>query len=120
MSYVSFLNIINILTLLSADAKSAVLLRVPSLTKDKVHNFPLQHFPTWLCLIRGQLDLSLQRVKRSVIYICQCFFLFDIHQFILFPTKKFSPRRDSAKCQLLRLFSEFSRKCRKHYSSLYL
>ena len=38
-------DILTLVTLLSADAKSAVLLMVPSLTKVKVRNFPLLHFP---------------------------------------------------------------------------
>ena len=36
---------INILTLLSADAKSAILLRDPSLTKFEVRNLQFLHFP---------------------------------------------------------------------------
>ena len=59
-------DILTLLTLLSADAKSAVLcvlLRVPSLTKVEVHNFPLLHFPRWFCLIHGQLRMFLRRMK---------------------------------------------------------
>ena len=37
-------DILTLLTLQTADAKSAVLLRVPSLNKVKVRNFPLLHF----------------------------------------------------------------------------
>ena len=73
-------DILTLVTLLSADAKSAVLLMVPSLTKVKVRNFPLLHFPKWLCLVHGQLAMSLRRVKMPVICKCQCFCLFDIHQ----------------------------------------
>ena len=70
-----------LLTLLSADAKSStVLLRVPSLTKVEGRNFSLLHFPRWLCLVYGQLAMSLQQVKRSVICKCKCFCLFDIQQ----------------------------------------
>ena len=54
---------------ISADAKSAVLLRVPSLIKLEISNFPLLHFPIWLCLVYGQLAMSLQHVKRSLICI---------------------------------------------------
>ena len=36
--YSNIFNIINILTLLGTDAKSAILLRIPSLTKDEVSN----------------------------------------------------------------------------------
>ena len=61
--YLNIFNIINILTQLSADAKSAVLLRVPSLTKVEVRNFLLLHFPRWFCLVNGQFAMSLQRVK---------------------------------------------------------
>ena len=49
-----------LLTLLSA----TVLLRVPSLTKVEVCNFPLLHFPKWLSLVHGQLAMSLRRIKR--------------------------------------------------------
>ena len=49
-----------LLTLLSA----TVLLRVPSLTKFEVCNFPLLHFPKWLSLVHGQLAMSLRRIKR--------------------------------------------------------
>ena len=52
-------DLLALLTLLSADVKSAVLLRVPSLTKVEVQNFPLLHFPKWLRLVHGQLTMSL-------------------------------------------------------------
>ena len=73
-------DILTLLALLSADAKSDVPLRVPSLTKAEVHNFRLLHFPELLCLVHGQLTLSLRRVKRSVMHKYQCFCLFDIQQ----------------------------------------
>ena len=76
-------DILTLLTLLSVDAKSAVLcvlLRVPSLTKVEVCNFPLLHFPRRLYLTQGQLGMSLRRVKRLVIFKCQCLCLFDIQQ----------------------------------------
>ena len=73
-------DILTLLTMLSADVKSVVLLRVPSLTKVQVRNFPLLHFPKWLCLVHGQLAISLRCVKRLVICKCQCFYLFDIQQ----------------------------------------
>ena len=78
-------NIINILTLLSADAKWAILLRVLSLTKVEVHNFLLLHFSRWFCLVNGQLSMSLRGVKRSVICKFQCFcpFVFNNYQFYL-------------------------------------
>ena len=38
-------DILTLLSLLSAHAKSAVLLKVPSLTKVQVRNLPLLHFP---------------------------------------------------------------------------
>ena len=62
--YLNSFNITNILTLLSADEKSAILLRVPSLIKVEVRNFPLLHFPRWFCLVNGQLAMSLRRVKK--------------------------------------------------------
>ena len=61
--------IINILTLLRADAKSAVLLRVPSSTKVKVRNFPLLHLPRWLCLVDEQLAMSLPCEKAGPMQI---------------------------------------------------
>ena len=62
--------ILTLLTLLSANAKSTVRLRFPSLTKVEVRNFPLLHFSKWHCLILGQLAKSLGREKRSVIHKC--------------------------------------------------
>ena len=100
----------------SADAKSAVLLKVPSITKVEVGNFPLLHFPRWLCLVHGQLDMSLRRVKRSVKCKYQCFCLFDIQKrsvlssVLLSSPQKFPLRRDSAKCHLLSLYFQFSPK----------
>ena len=73
-------DILTLLTLLSADARSAVLLRVLSLTKAEVRNFPLLCFPKWLCLVHGQLAMSLRRVKGSVLCKCQCFCLSYIQQ----------------------------------------
>ena len=73
-------DILTLLTLLSVDAKSTVILRVSSLTKVPVRNFRLLHFPKWLCLIHGELAMTLRRVKKSVICKYQCFCLFDIQQ----------------------------------------
>ena len=73
-SGINIFNIIDILTLLSAAAKLAVLLRVPLLIKVEVSNFSLLHIPKWLCLVHHrQFAVSLQRVKRSVIYNFPCF-----------------------------------------------
>ena len=52
--------------------KSAVLLRVSSLTKVEVRNFPLLHYSRWVCFVDGQLAMSLRRVKRSVICKFHC------------------------------------------------
>ena len=108
-------DVLTLLTLLSADAKSAVLLQVPSLIKvEEVHNFMLLHFPRWLCLINGQPAMSLRRVKWSVIYKYQCFYLYDIQKWsvsswVLLSSPQKSPLwRESAKCQLLLLYSQFS------------
>ena len=96
-------DILTLLTLLSADAKWAVLLRVPSITKVEVRkvDFPLLHFPKWLSLFHAQLAMSLRRVKRSV--TCKCQFsvslIFNSCQFYLkyyflrhrnSPSKRFS------------------------------
>ena len=96
-------DILKLLTLLSADAKPASPLRVLSLTK--VSNFPLPHFSKWLCLVHGQLAMSLRCVKRPVICKCQYFCLFDIQHGQLYRKYYFlcqrnPPRRDSPKCQL--------------------
>ena len=106
-------DISTLLKLLSVDAKSAVLLRVPSLTKIKVRIFTLIHFSKWLCLIHGQLAMSLQREKVGHMQIP--IFLSLRHStmvsFILsatFSATEIPPWRDSAKCQLLRLYSQFS------------
>ena len=61
--YLNNFNIINTLTLLSADAKSAILLRVALLTKFEVSNFSLLHFSRWFCLVNGQLAMCLRQVK---------------------------------------------------------
>ena len=53
--------ILTLLTLLSGDVKSALILKVPSLTKAEVRNFPLLYFPRLLCLVHGQLAMSLRR-----------------------------------------------------------
>ena len=79
--------------MLSADSSSTVLLRVLSLTRVQVRNFPLLRLPKWLCLDREQLAMSLQHVKKLV--ICKCFCLFDIKQWsvlsevLLSPSQKF-------------------------------
>ena len=52
----------------------------PSLTKVEVRNFSVLHFPKWLCSVHGQVGISLRRVKRSVIFKCQCFCLLNIRQ----------------------------------------
>ena len=49
--YLNIFNIINISTLLSADAKSAILLSVPSLTRVEGLNFSLLPFSRWFCLV---------------------------------------------------------------------
>ena len=95
--------------MLIADAKLAVLLRVPSLIKVAVRNFPLLHFPRWLCLVHGQLAMSPRRVKRSFIRKCQ-FSLSSIFNNGQFYLKYYFLRHrvSSSKCQLLRLCSQFS------------
>ena len=67
-----------LLTLLSAHAESAVVLKVLSLTKVEVPNFSLLLFSILLCLIHGQVSVTLQSMKRSVICECQCFFVSSI------------------------------------------
>ena len=70
-------DILTLLTLLSADAKSAIVLIILSLTKVKIRNFSLLHVPRWICLIHGQLIMSLRCVRMLVICKCQYFCLFD-------------------------------------------
>ena len=76
--YLNIFNIIIILTWLSADAKSAILLRVPSSTKVQVCNFSLLHFPRWLCLVKFQ-----------------CFCLFDIQHWSVLSYVLLSPSQKS-------------------------
>ena len=94
-------DILTLLIQLSADAKSAGLLRVPSLTKVKVRNFPLLHFPKWLCLVHGQHAMSLRHVKRSVICKCKIFMSLRYSQWSVLSF-------NSTKCQMLGLYSQFS------------
>ena len=58
---------LTLLTLLSADEKSAVLLTVPLLTKVEVCIIPSVHFPRWLCLVYGQLATSPGHAKRPYV-----------------------------------------------------
>ena len=92
--------------MLIADAKSAVLLRVPSLIKVAVRNFPLLHFPRWLCLVHGQLAISPRRVKRSFIRKCQ-FSLSSIFNNGQFYLKYYFLRHRVYSSKLLRLCSQF-------------
>ena len=71
----SKLNILIFLTLLSADVKSAVPLRIPLL-----RNFLLPHFVKWRCFLHEQLDIFLRREKSSVISKCQYFCLLAIQK----------------------------------------
>ena len=63
--------------LFSGEIKSDVL---TLLTKVKVRNLLLLHFFRWLYLVRGQFNMYLWHVKRSVICKCWCFCLFDIQK----------------------------------------
>ena len=87
------------------------------------------HFSKWLCLVHGQFAMSLRHVKRLV--ICKCLFNMYLSlwysamvSFIIstiLSVTEIPHRRDSAKCQLVRLYSQFhSPKCYKHYRSQYL
>ena len=49
-------DISTLLTLLNADAKSAVLLRVPSLTKVELRNISLLHFPNCFQIPKQFMD----------------------------------------------------------------
>ena len=98
---------------MSADAKLAVLLRILSLIKVDVRNFSLLHFPKWLCLIHGQLAMSLRCEKIGHMQIPMFLSLrySTMVSFILsatFSATEIPPWRNSAKCQLLRLYSQFS------------
>ena len=75
LKQISYFNFINI-----AECWCEIGCTSEGLTKVQVRNFPLLHFPRWLCLVHGKLAMSLWRVKRSVICKCQCFCLFDIQQ----------------------------------------
>ena len=107
-------DILTLTTLPSARVKSAVFQRVPSLNKVQVRNFSLLRFPRLLCLIRGQFNMYLWLVKMSIICKCQSFCLFDIQNrsvFCYVPfslSQKFLARRNSAQCELLCLYFQFS------------
>ena len=107
-------DILTLTTLPSARVKSAVFQRVPSLNKVQVRNFSLLHVPRLLCLIRGQFNMYLWLVKRSIICECQLFCIFDIQNrsvFCYVPfslSQKFLARRNSAQCELLCLYFQFS------------
>ena len=59
-----------------ADVKSALFLRVPSLTKIQSSNFVLLNFSRWLCLIHEKSDMYLRHMKRSV--ICTTFSVTEV------------------------------------------
>ena len=91
----------------SADAKSALFRRVPSLTKIQARNFVLLNFSRWLCLIHEKFDMYLRHVKRSDICKCQCFCLFNIQKWsvflkTIFSVTEISLTRDSGTRDVLR------------------
>ena len=106
-------DILILLTLLSVDAKSVVL-RVLSLTKVRVRNFSLLHFLKWLCLVDGQLAISLLRVKClpfvnanvSVVLIFNNGQLYRKYYFLCY--RDFPLKRFSYVSILLLLYSQFS------------
>ena len=81
--YFNIFNIINILILLSANAKSAVLLKSSVITKVEVCNFPLLHIPRCLCLVNGQLAMSLRHVKRTYVNSVSVSSIFNNGQFYI-------------------------------------
>ena len=109
-------DILTLLTLLSADVKSTVLLRIPSLTKVELCNFQLLHFPKCFQVPKCFMD--------NALYLCNIWkgrswvnanvsvsSIFNNDQFYLryyFLRQRTPPRKDSAKSQLLRLYSKFS------------
>ena len=111
---------------ISADAKSAVLLRVPSLTKAEIRNFPSLHFPRWLCWFMDNLLCLCDMWKglSSVNFNFSVSLIFNNDQ-IYFRYYFLRPRNSPIKYiqlyffkyiqlykyQLLRLYSQFSRKC---------
>ena len=108
-------DILTLTRLPSACVKSAVFQRVPSLNKVQVRNFSLLRFPRLLCLIRGQFNMYSWLVKMSIICKCQLFGLFDIQNRSVFCYVPFSlsfslflARRNSAQCELLCLYFQFS------------
>ena len=100
--YLNVFNIINILILLNADAKSAMLLRVPSLINAEVYNFPLLHFSdgsvwlmdNFLCFYDVWIGQSYANFNVSVssIFSNGQFYLkhYFLHHRNLFPLKRFS------------------------------
>ena len=95
-------DILTLLTLPSANAKSAVFLRVPSLTKAQGRNFSLLHFPKWLSLVHRQLAMSLRGVKMPMFLSLRYSTMALI---TTFSVTEIYPWRDSVKCHLLCLYS---------------
>ena len=96
---------------MSADTKSALLLRVPSLTKVEVRNFSLLQFPRWLCFMDNFQCLcdvwkgrSYVNANVTVSSIFKVSFIWST----AFSVIEIPHRRDPAKCQLLRLHPPFS------------
>ena len=109
-------DILTLLTLLSTDVKSAVLLTVPSLTKVELRNIPLLHFPKCLQIPKWFIDnlLCLCDVWKGQSYVntnVSVSSIFNNGQFYLkyyLLRRRISPSKSSAKLQLLRLYSQFS------------
>ena len=91
-SDLNIFNIIYILTLPSADAKSAIFLTVSSLTKVEVRRCYI--FPDGF-VWSMELAMSLEHVKSSVICKFQCFCLFDIQQWFVLSKVLLSPSQKS-------------------------
>ena len=73
------------------------LLTLLSVVQNWLHFWGIRHYPKlkcaisrcficqrWLCLIYGQLAMSLRRVKRSVICKYQCFCFFDTQKWSIY------------------------------------
>ena len=97
-------DILILLTLLSTD----VLLRVPSLTKVEVRNFALPHFPKWTTCYVSAMREKVGHIQMPMFLSLRYSTMVSFILSTTFSVTEIHPRRDSAKCQLLRLYSQFS------------
>ena len=104
------LDISTLLTLPSANVKSAVFLRIPSLAKVQIHNFLLLHFPrsNLICIYNMWKGWSICICQLSLWHSQTVSFFWIIFFVTEAPPSPLHPWRDLAQCELLRLHFQFS------------